>query len=336
MALMYIEPGIKIAGQMSPEPTQDDLDFARQLGIEYVCLWTHGANANYDYFMSRREIYEQAGIKIYGFGNSDVHNQDAIVLNLPNRDEKVAQYKKYIRDLGKAGIPYTTYAHMGNGIWSTERETTRGGAPARGFNLETAKEGHWGERIFKMPLTHEREYSEQEIWDNFHSFISEVAPVAEEAGVRIGIHPDDPPQPELGGIPRCVFSSFDGYYKAMEIADSPNIGLCFCICCWLEGGELMGKGVVESLRHFGEQGKVFKVHYRNVNQPLPHFVETFIDNGYFDMYQATRILAEKEFYGVMIPDHIPEMAGDGRISYAYSIAYMKAHVERAQAEVFTT
>ncbi|MXX02318.1 MAG: D-mannonate dehydratase, partial [Gemmatimonadetes bacterium] len=95
MALMEIEPGLKIAGQMSPEPTQEDLQFARQLGIEYVCLWTDGEHANYDYFMSRREIYEKAGIKIYGFGNSDVHNQDAIVLNLPNRDAKVEQYKRY-------------------------------------------------------------------------------------------------------------------------------------------------------------------------------------------------------------------------------------------------
>ena len=333
MALMDITPGTKISGQMSPEPTQEDLAFAQQLGIEYVCLWTDGEHANYDYFMSRREIYENAGIKIYGFGNGDVHNQDAIVLNLPNRDAKVEQYKRYIRDLGKAGIPYTTYAHMGNGIWSTDRETTRGGASARGFDLAKATEGHWGGREFEMPLTHGRAYSKDEIWDNFAAFIHEVAPVAEEAGVRIGIHPDDPPQPELGGIPRCIFSSFDGYHRAMEIADSPNVGICFCIGCWLEGGPLMGKDVVESIKYFGEKGKLFKIHYRNVNQPLPHFVETFIDNGYFEMYKATKALEETGFYGVMIPDHIPTMADDGRISMAYSIAYMKAHVDRARAEV---
>jgi mannonate dehydratase len=222
---------------------------------------------------------------------------------------------------------------MGNGIWSTDRETTRGGASARGFDLAKATEGHWGGREFEMPLTHGRAYSKDEIWDNFAAFIHEVAPVAEEAGVRIGIHPDDPPQPELGGIPRCIFSSFDGYHRAMEIADSPNVGICFCIGCWLEGGPLMGKDVVESIRYFGEKGKLFKIHYRNVNQPLPHFVETFIDNGYFEMYKATIALEETGFYGVMIPDHIPTMADDGRISMAYSIAYMKAHVDRARAEV---
>lgn len=333
MALMSIEPGVKVAAQMSPEPSEEDLQFVRQMGVEYVCLWTDGAHANYDYFMSRRELFENAGLKIYGFGNGDVHNQDAIVLNLPNRNEKVEQYKRYIRDLGRAGIPYTTYAHMANGIWSTDRETTRGGASARAFDLEKALEGRWRDQRYRLPLTHGRAYSQDEIWDNFAAFIKEVAPVAEEAGVRIGIHPDDPPYPELGGIPRCIFSSFDGYKRAMDIADSPNVGVCFCIGCWLEGGPLMGKGVVESLRYFGERGKLFKVHYRNVDQPLPHFVETFIDNGYFEMYQAAKTLQEVGFYGVMIPDHIPQMADHSRVGTAYSIAYMKAHVERAVAEM---
>ena len=327
-----IEPGIKVTAQMSPEPTEEDLQFTKQIGVEYVVLWTDGEHANYDYFMSRREIFENAGLKIYGFGNSDVHNQDAIVLNLPNRDEKIEQYKRYIRDLGRAGIPYTTYAHMGNGIWSTERETTRGGASARGFDLDKAREGHWREKTYQMPFSHGREYSEQEIWDNYTHFIKEAAPVAEEAGVMIGIHPDDPPVPRLAGIPRCIFSSFEGYKRAFEIADSPNVGMCLCVGCWLEGGELMGKDVLESMRFFGEWGKVFKVHFRNVDQSLPHFVETFVDNGYQDMYQVMKVMREVNFRGVAIPDHVPSMVGD-RSGTAYTIAYMNALVNRANEEV---
>ncbi len=327
-----IEQGLKVTAQMSPEPTEEDLQFTKQIGVEYVVLWTDGEHANYDYFMSRREIFENAGLKIYGFGNSDVHNQDAIVLNLSNRDEKIEQYKRYIRDLGRAGIPYTTYAHMGNGIWSTERETTRGGASARGFDLDKAREGHWREKTYQMPLSHGREYSEQEIWDNYTHFIKETAPVAEEAGVMIGIHPDDPPVPRLAGIPRCIFSSFEGYKRAFEIADSPNVGMCLCVGCWLEGGELMGKDVLESMRFFGEWGKVFKVHFRNVDQPLPHFVETFVDNGYQDMYQVMKVMREVNFKGVAIPDHVPSMVGD-RSGTAYTIAYMNALVERANEEV---
>ena len=328
-----IPSGIKIAAQMSPEPTEEDLAFARQMGVEYVVLWTNAEHASAEYYASRKQIYEDAGLKIYGFGNADVHNQDAIVLNLENRDEKVEEYKRHLRALGQAGIPYTTYAHMGNGIWSTERETTRGGASARGFDLGRAREGHWAGKIFQMPLSHGRAYTEGEIWDNFTHFIKEVAPVAEEAGVRIGIHPDDPPVPELGGIPRCIFSSFEGYKRAFEIADSPNVGICLCVGCWLEGGDLMGKNVLESIRDFGEQGKLFKVHFRNVEAPLPHFVETFVDSGYQDMYPVMKTMQEAGFDGVAIPDHIPSMAGNHRVGTAYTIAYMKAYRDRAETEV---
>jgi mannonate dehydratase len=327
--------GTQLALQMSPEPTPEDLQLAQQLGVEHVVLWTDGARAGYDYYASRRELFENAGLKIYGFGNLDVHNQDAIVLNLPGRDEKVEEYKQHLRALGRAGIPYTTYAHMANGIWSTEPELTRGAAPARAFDLAKAESGHWhGQRYF-MPLTHGRTYSEDEIWENFSTFIREVAPVAEDAGVRIGIHPDDPPGVDLGGVPRCIFGNFPGYKRALEIADSPNVGVCFCVGCWLEGGELMGNGVLESIRYFAEQGRLFKVHFRNVTAPLPHFVETFVDDGYMDMYKVMRELVEVGFTGVAIADHIPLMGGDRRLGTAYTIGYMKALLHRAKAEVGT-
>jgi mannonate dehydratase len=109
--------------------------------------------------------------------------------------------------------------------------------------------------------------------------------------------------------------------------------MCFCVGCWLEGGELMGKDVIESIRYFGERDKIFKVHFRNVDQPLPHFVETFVDNGYQDMYEVAKALREVNFNGVLIPDHIPSMADDHRVGTAYTIAYMNALVKRANEEV---
>ena len=326
-----IEPGLKVAAQMAAEPSQEDLDFARQMGVEYAVMWTDTAHAHCDYFTSRRRLYEDNGIRIYGFGNRSVHNVDAIVLNLENRNAKVEEYKNYIRELGKAGIPYTTYAHMANSVWSTPAETTRGGAPARAFDLERVDEGSGG--IFRGELTHGRAYSEEEIWDNYEYFIRQAAPVAEEAGVMIGIHPDDPPGLKLGGVPRPIFSSFEGYKRAIETADSPNVGLCLCVGCWLEGGPAMGRDVLETIRHFGPQEKIFKVHYRTVDQPLPHFVETFVDDGYFDMYQVMKTLGQVGFKGVLIPDHIPQMGGHNYVGTAYTIAYMKALKQRAEAEL---
>ena len=323
---------MNIAAQMSAEPTESDFRFVRQMGIEYAVVWTDPEHAGYDYYASRRELFESHGLTIYGFGNSGVHNQDAIVLNLADRDAKIAEYQRHLRALGKAGIPYTTYAHMANGIWTSGREETRGGASARALDMDNHPWGRWQGRRYTLPLSHGREYAEQEIWDNFTHFIREVAPVAEDAGVLIGIHPDDPPLPTLAGVPRCIFSSFDGYQRAMEIADSPNVGICLCVGCWLEGGDLMGKGVLESIRHFGAQGKIHKVHFRNVNAPLPHFVETFVDDGYADMYQVMKELQAVGCRGVLIPDHIPVMSEDGRAETAYTIGYMKALLARAEAE----
>jgi mannonate dehydratase len=328
-----IEPGLKIAAQMSPEATEEDFTFVKQMGIDYAVLWTGADKASAAYYASRRKLFAEHGITVYGFGNRDVHNQDAIVLNLENRDQKIEQYKQHLRNLGQAGIPYTTYAHMANGIWSTSRETTRGGASARAFNLEKADKGHWDGTYYEMPLSHGRLYAEDEIWQNYTYFIKQVAPVAEEEGVFIGIHPDDPPQPELAGVPRCIFSSFDGYKQAMEIADSPNVGLCLCVGCWLEGGDLMGKDIIETINYFGAQNKIFKVHFRNVNAPLPYFVETFVDNGYQDMYKVMKALRQVNFNGVLIPDHIPLMANEHRVGTAFTIGYMKALLARANEDL---
>jgi mannonate dehydratase len=325
--------GIKLSVQVPADPSDDDLRFVAQLGVDYVNIPSGGESATLENYLRLRRRVESAGLKIWNIGNSNVHNMEEVTLNLPGRDRKIEEYKTYLRNLGKVGIHYTTYAHMGNGIWSTARESTRGGAPSRAFDLSRANEGVWAGKTFKGPLTHGRVYSQKEIWDNYAYFIKAVVPVAVQEGIRIGIHPDDPPVPELGGVSRCIFSSFDGYKRALEIADSPNVGICLCVGCWLEGGKLMGKDVLETIRYFGGQGRIFKVHFRNVNAPLPHFVETFLDNGYMDMYKVMKALREVDFDGVVIADHVPGMVGGPRPATAYSIGYMRALLERANAEV---
>ena len=334
MSSKMVQQGpIKLAVQIPAEPTNDDLLFAKQMGVDYVTLWALGEKCNSEYYASRRKLVEEAGLKLYGFGNTSVHNQDAIVLNLANRDEKIEEYKTHLRYLAKAGIPYTTYAHMANGIWHSERESSRGGASSRAFDLEGTPEGEWGGSVWDSPLSHGRSYTEDEIWENYTHFIKAVVPVAEETGILIGIHPDDPPVPNLAGVPRCIFSSFEGYKRALEIADSPNVGMCLCVGCWLEGGDLMGKDVLETIRYFGDRKKIFKVHFRNVDRPLPHFVETLPDDGYMEMYEVMKALRQVSFDGVVIPDHVPVTVGGRRLATAFTLGYMKALWERANAEV---
>jgi mannonate dehydratase len=324
-----LSPGIKISLQILRDFTAEDLVFARQLGVEYVSIPTRGGT--YETFASHKQRVEAAGLKNANVGNANVHNMPEVTLNLPGRDRKIEDYKQYLRDLARAGIYYTTYAHMGNGIWSSERESTRGGADTRAFHPETAK-GLWNGTTFESPLTHGRKFTTDELWENYTYFIKRVAPVAEELGIRIGIHPDDPPVPELGGVPRCIFGTFDGYVRALEIANSPNIGVCLCCGTWMEGGRGMGKDVLEATRAFAKMGKLWKIHFRNVSAPNPGFVETFVDNGYTDMKQVMRALVAVDFRGILIADHVPLMIGERRTAWAYSIGYIKALYDMARDE----
>src|SRR6202453_4290299 len=216
-------PGIKLCAQSVAKPTDDDLLFLRQMGAEYVSVASTPDLRTAEGFLQIKKRYADAGITVWNIGNSSVHNMSEVTLNLPGRDQKIEEDKQYIPHLAHAGIYYTTYAHMGNGIWSSGRATIRG-ASAREFDLSGPnKKGGWGNRSWKEPLSHGRVFTKEEIWENYTYFIKQVAPVAEEAGVRIGIHPDDPPAPVVAGVPRCVFSSFEGYKRALEIAASPNV-----------------------------------------------------------------------------------------------------------------
>jgi mannonate dehydratase len=342
--------GIKIATSYHADPTDNDLLFLNQIGVEYVSLPATPKTANAESFTRMRERFEAGGIKVYNIGSGvgpsgSLHNMPEVTLNLPGREQKIEEYKNYLRYLGQAGIYYTTYAHMGNGIWSSGRAKIRG-CDTREFDLASPnKYGMWSGKIYKEPLSHGRVFTKEEIWENYTYFIKQVVPVAEEAGVKIGIHPDDPPVPVLAGVPRCIFSNFEGYKRAMEIADSPNVGLCLCCGTWLEGGrELTGKDPEEMIRYFGPQKKIFKIHFRNVSAPLPHFIETFMDDGYYDMYKIMKALREVEYDGIVIPDHIPQMGpmprpGEhdpndayNRASLAYSIGCMRILRERANRE----
>jgi mannonate dehydratase len=325
-------PGIKLCAQTSPKPTDDELLFLKQIGAEYVSVGSTPDLHTAEGFIQIKKRYADAGVTVWNIGNTSVHNMPEVTLNLPGRDQKIEEYKQYLRNLGQAGIYYTTYAHMGNGIWNSGRATIRG-ASAREFDMASPnKVGVWGDQKFYEPLSHGRKFSQEEIWGNFTYFIKQVAPVAEENNVRIGIHPDDPPVPELAGVPRCIFANFEGYKRAMEIANSPNVGICLCCGCWNEGGpKLMHKDPAEMIRFFGAE-KIWKIHFRNVSAPLPHFVETFMDNGYYDMSKIMKALVEVRFDGIVILDHTPEVVGGHYAEQAYGFAYMKALMNRALAE----
>ena len=304
---------IRIAERMSPDPTEEELSYFQHMGIDAATIWTTLDRATFEYMASIKELLEAWDIELLNIGVVELNCDSDIVLGLKEFPKKIEQYKKYIQNLGRAGIGYTTYAHMANikipKYYQTGVGETRG-LPTREFILNEA---------LSLPLSHGRIYSEQEVWKTLIEFIRQVVPVAEEWGVRIGLQPDDPPIPNLGGVGR-VARSYAHCEQIIDLADSECFGLCLCVGSWAEGGDQMGADVYEMIDLFGREGKLFKVHFRNVDEPLPSFRETLLDDGYVDMYKVMQALRSVEFDGAILPEHVP----GGKAEAAYTIGYMRA------------
>lgn len=313
--------GIRIGNGIGADTSYEQLRTQARLGVEYA---SSGAaklqDASRERLLEVRRRFESAGIRLYNFRVEELHNCVPIVLGTGDRDERIEMFKTHLRNCGAAGIHYITYAHNANitipAYYQTGVAYTRGDVPTREFDATAAA---------KLPLSHGRVYTAEELWDTFTYFVRAVMPVAEEAGVRIGLHPDDPPLPALGGIAR-LFINAEAYRRAIRIANSKNFGLCLCVGTWAEGGASTGADAVQMIREFGPQGRLFKIHFRNVDQPLPKFKETLIEDGYVDMWAVMKALRENGFNGSMIPDHSP-----GGL-WQYTLGYLKALRDRVNAE----
>ena len=156
-----------------------------------------------------------------------------------------------------------------------------------------------------------------------------VIPVAEQAGVRMGLHPDDPPISPIGGVARII-RSHSAMKRLTEIVPSDSNGLTFCQGTISE----MPENVIDAIRYFGSRAKIIFVHFRNVTGPVPRFSETFVDEGHVNMLEAMKAYKEVGFDGPMIDDHVPHVIGDSsgqHRSHAYVMGYMKALIDAVDA-----
>jgi len=315
---------IKLAHRLSADSvTDDDLLFLRQIGLKWVRLEFGERPVTYEALFAAQQRYARFGMRIYS-GVHYSYRSLKVQLGQPGRDQDIETYCRFLRDLGCLGIPVASYDfHPGNTYTTSTVE--RRGYMARQFDLDT----------FRGTEKQEfgRDYSADDIWANYTYFMKAVLPVAEQAGVQLALHPDDPPLAKMNGVAK-LFTNYDGYRRAEQIAGgSPNWGLTFCVGTWAEGGTQMGKDVFEMIRDFGGRGKIFEVHFRNVSGPLPRFVEAFPDDGYLDMYRVMRTLREVKFTGAAEPDHVPKLAGDTgilRAGTAYCLIYMRTLLQRTQ------
>ena len=227
------------------------LRYISQLGATGVIHWglmpRPGEDVlNYLDLVQLRERYENAGLQLVSIENFGDQPRffDSIILGRPDRDQHIENIGASIRIMGRAGVRVFGYH------WMTA-PTVEGTNPV----FSTSSTTRWrGDSLVRdrSPLFRDREYSEEELWDNLAYFLRAIVPVAEESGVPISLHPHDPPVDRFGGIPR-LFVNLDAFKRAMEIVDSPNSGLTFCLGNW----SLMGPGVAEEgLRYFGERKRI--------------------------------------------------------------------------------
>jgi mannonate dehydratase len=307
--------------------TDDDLHFLQQIGLRWARLEFGETDLSLDALAAEQKRYARYGIKIFS-GVHYAYRSTKVQLGQPGRDELIDMYRRFIRNLGKLEIPVASYDFHPANTYTTNMVEHRG-YTSREFDVEDFRN-----KVEKRAF--EREYSADDIWAAYTYFMKAVLPVAEEAGVKLALHPDDPPLAKMNGVAK-LFVNYEGYHRAEQIAgNSKNWGLTFCVGTWSEGGDRMGKNVFEMIRDFGGRGKIFEVHFRNVSGPLPHFVETFPDDGYMDMYQVMKALRQVRFTGAAEPDHVPKLAGDTgmlRSGTAYIISYMRALLKTANEEV---
>ena len=313
-------------------PSEEACRYIRQLGLRHVVHGlpsTPSGTLDYDMLMRTRDFFENAGLSWDVIENLPAEHYVQVMFGLPGRDAQIANVCRTIEAVGRAGIDVLQYGWMLLGGLRTEYSPTgRGGARYSRFELDVALRYpaaalDWlnpGARSY--PHLPDRELSSEQVWDNLIYFLERVVPVAEAAGVKLAVHPDDAPVPEYMGVAR-ILVSLEALQRAIDAVPSPCNGLGFC-----QGtvATMAGVDAVEAIRRFGHQGRIFFVHFRNPRGQVPRFDEVFPDEGDTDMVAAARAYRQVGFDGVARIDHCPGViddSGHADRSFAFQVGYLR-------------
>ena len=289
--------------------SDSQLRFIQQMGVTDVVTSLRAEDRGdvwgFEPMLRLRKRVEDAGLTLSVFEGIPV--PDRAKLGLPGRDEDIDNYCESLRNMGRAGIPILCYNWMVAFGWLRTSTTTpvRGGAVATTYDHEEMQRG---------PLTEHGEVGEEILWETLEHFLKAVVPVAEEFGVKLAMHPCDPPLSPIRGIGR-IMTSPENFQRLIDLVPSPNNGLTFCQGCFTE----MGVDIPATIHDFGKQGKIFFSHFRNLNGTAAKFTEQFHDDGQQDMYVAMKAYYDAGVDGPIRPDHAPTMEGDDNSHPGYAL-----------------
>jgi len=309
---------------LPPEP-DERWQLAKQMGVTQAVIHPleigdGRTQWSFDDLLGLRNWLEDAGLE-FAVLEGSVPISDRIRLGREGRDADIETFKTFLRNCGRVGIPVVCYDWMAGIRWArTEAHVeSRGGSYVTGYTDTKLR----GDGIDE-DVTHEQ------LWEALEYFLEAVVPVAEEAGVKLGLHPDDPPRESVRGTPRIV-TSVDAYDRVLDCYDSEHNGITFC-----QGNfAAMGADIPAAIRRFGD--RINFVHFRDVKGDSDGFVETWHDDGPTDMLAAMRAYEAVGFDGPMRPDHVPTMAGEDNSNPGYhtlgrlfAVGYMTGLLEAAK------
>jgi mannonate dehydratase len=302
-------------------------DLAKQMGVEKAVVHTLEIGDNsrpwrYEELLDLTQQFRDYGIDVEVIEGC-VPISDETRLGRAGRDEEIERFKQYLRNLGALDVPVVAYDWMAGKRWAR----TSTAIPVRGSSLTT---GYDHDLMRNAPDQELAPVEADELWDALEYFLNEVVPVAAEAGVKLALHPDDPPLGAIRGVDRIV-NSVENYERILNLYDSEYNGITFC-----QGNfAAMDVDIPETIRRFGD--RINFVHFRDVEGDAEHFVETWHDNGPTNMLACIEAYRDIGFEGPARPDHVPTMAGEDNdnpgymtLGRLYATGYMKGLLERTE------
>ena len=344
--------GDAAAGAPAPDPSAAPRRI-KQLGVDNVLSGGGQVPWTEESLNATMERWKAAGITV---GNLMINLSNDILYGKAGnkRDEDIEKIKQSVVAAGKVGLPvveYNFYAHRAMEGYFEEIDTARGNSSWTGFDAElvqTAAQQYQTrpeEKGMKFkdlpPLANEGAHNLDEMWNHITYFLKAVIPVAEKAGVRMALHPNDPPAPISRGSQQ-IMGTVAGWKKLIGIVNSPSNGITFDCGVTRE----MGEDPIEVCNYFASRDRINHVHFRNVMviKPYERYREVWIDEGMNNMFAVMKELVKHKYSHQIYPEHPRRLdydaergpiggypGGGSYAAIAYNVGYARAMLQAAMS-----